>query len=145
MYFEYLISSGGCKSSLRHTRLILVPHTTGNMAESTEGTTERQQRTPSPESSPITEESVCTESDQEELDGHNTTMYAASFHFPERIYTGQISETIAQIERLMLKVLEQIVAAPLEKSGRDPESITQTHSSKVEIHIADRRKDKSEG
>lgn len=96
---------------------------------------------PGPE---LSRESTMTDSDQEELEGHDATVYVSFYSF-ERIHTGQASETIAQIEHLTLNILEQIVA-PLKKSR----SVvgTQSHrqgDGKVEIQIADRRKDKPGG
>jgi hypothetical protein len=84
-----------------------------------------------------------TESDQEEPEGHDTTVYV-SFYSSERIHTGH-SEAIAQIEHLALNILEQIVA-PLKRSQPGSVVGTQSHrQGKVEIQIADRRKDRTGG
>ncbi|KAI9572046.1 DNA topoisomerase IV alpha subunit [Boletus coccyginus] len=99
-----------------------------------------QQRAPGPELSPNIE-STRTESDQEELEDHDATAYV-SFHSSERIHARQASEAIAQIEHLTLNILEQIVAS-LEKPpvvGKHSKS-----NAKVEIQIADRRRDKTSG
>ena len=93
-----------------------------------------------PELSP-TIESTRTESDQEELEDHDATAYV-SFHSSERIHPRQTSEAIAQIEHLTLHILEQIVTS-LKKhpvAGKQSKS-----DAKVEIQIADRRRDKSSG
>ena len=117
------------------------------MVESEVGS-ESHQRTPGPELSPD-RESTRTESGQEELEGHDATTYVPFHYSFERIHTGRASETIAQIEHLTLNILEQIVA-PLKKPRRDLGSVvgTQSHhqiDGKVEIQIADRRKDKTGG
>ena len=144
------LRSGLMSASGNHFVVILTlahlfnkPCQTDNMLESQLGT-EPQKSVPDPEISP-NPESIGTESDQEELESHDATMYV-SFYFSGRIYTGRASETIAQIEHFTLHILGQIMA-PLAKSRR---SIIGTHphrqgDGKVEIQIADRRKDKTGG
>lgn len=110
------------------------------MIESEEGTV------PDPELSPNNRES--TESDQDELEEQDAAVYV-SFYSSDRIHTGRASETITQIEHLTLNILEQIVAS-LKKSRRGLGSVAPTQShrqsdGKVEILIADRRKDKPGG
>lgn len=113
---------------------------TDNVSES-EADTEGWQRASDAEPSP-NRESNGTESEEEDED-HDATMYV-SFCFSERrIHTGRRSETMAQIEDLTLNILEQIVTS-LTRRNQHPAVGTRSHrqtDGKVEIRIADRRKD----
>lgn len=138
--FKFCLSA---KVSILGKRVAVIPprsiHHTGNTMVSEMGAVS-QQRAPDPELSPNIE-STRTESDQEELEDHDATAYV-SFHSSERIHARQASEAIAQIEHLTLNILEQIVAS-LEKPpvvGKHSKS-----DAKVEIQIADRRRDKTSG
>lgn len=104
---------------------------------------------PDPELSPNNGELTSkTESDQDELEEEDAAVYVL-FYSSEHTHTVCASETMAQIEHLMLNILEQITAS-LQKSRRDLGSVVPTQShrhsdGKVEIQIADRRKDKPGG
>lgn len=114
-----------------------------------EENTGSQQSAPDPELSlNDRRDSTKDESDQDELEGQHAAVYVSFYSF-ERIRTSRASETITQIEHLTLNILEQIVAS-LKKSRRDLASVVPTQShrqsdGKVEIQIADRRKDKPGG